>query len=134
MRVVIAEDMALLRQGLTQLLTDAGLRAAQVIRGRHPKTAVLLLSSYLAATGLEKAKSGFQDKSLGFLHASGVFNFFAYENADSSTIDRLANTFVTTNFDIRSVLRDLWVLKDVVGAEPAPILGGGFDPIEVVRT
>jgi len=84
-RVVIAEDMALLRQGLARLLTDAGfdvagsagdadelleivarsepdaalidikmppdegLRAAAVIRERHPKTAVLLLSSYLEA-------------------------------------------------------------------------------------
>jgi serine/threonine-protein kinase len=87
-RVVIAEDMALLRQGLSRLLTDAGfdvvggagdadelleivartepdaalidikmppthtdegLRAAAVIRERHPKTAVLLLSSYLEA-------------------------------------------------------------------------------------
>src|SRR5216684_225695 len=37
-----------------------------------------------------------------------LFSFFAYENADSSTIDRLANTFVTTNFDIRSVLRDIF--------------------------
>jgi DNA-binding NarL/FixJ family response regulator len=87
-RVVIAEDMALLRQGLARLLTDAGfdvvggagdadellemvartepdaalidikmpptytdegLRAAAVIRERFPKTAVLLLSSYLEA-------------------------------------------------------------------------------------
>src|SRR6266851_4626315 len=37
-----------------------------------------------------------------------LFTFFAYDNADSSTIDRLANTFVTTNFDIRSVLRDIF--------------------------
>ena len=88
MRVVIAEDMALLRQGLARLLTDAGfevagsasdagellelvarsepdaalidikmppthtdegLRAAAAIRARYPKTAVLLLSSYLEA-------------------------------------------------------------------------------------
>jgi DNA-binding NarL/FixJ family response regulator len=87
-RVVIAEDMALLRQGLARLLTDAGfevaggagdadellelvarsepdaalidikmppthtdegLRAAAAIRARYPKTAVLLLSSYLEA-------------------------------------------------------------------------------------
>jgi len=85
-RVVIAEDMALLRQGLARLLTDAGfdvlgsvgnadellelvarsepdaalidikmppthtdegLRAAVTIRELHPRTAVLLLSSYL---------------------------------------------------------------------------------------
>src|SRR5260370_22970173 len=37
-----------------------------------------------------------------------LFTFFAYANADSSTIDRLANTFVTTNFDIHSVLRDIF--------------------------
>lgn len=37
-----------------------------------------------------------------------LFAFFAYDNPDSSTIDRLANTFVTTNFDIRSVLRDIF--------------------------
>ena len=88
MRVVIAEDMALLLQGLARLLTDAGfevagsasdagellelvarsepdaalidikmppthtdegLRAAAAIRARYPKTAVLLLSSYLEA-------------------------------------------------------------------------------------
>jgi serine/threonine-protein kinase len=87
-RVVIAEDMALLRQGLARLLADAGfdvaggaadaagllelvalhepdaalidikmppthtdegLRAAGEIQRRYPKTAVLLLSSYLEA-------------------------------------------------------------------------------------
>jgi DNA-binding NarL/FixJ family response regulator len=86
MRVVIAEDMVLLRQGLSRLLaeegmevlaevadadsllaavsthqpdvalidiklppawTDEGVRAALQIRAEHPKTAVLLLSSYL---------------------------------------------------------------------------------------
>ena len=86
MRIVIAEDMALLREGLTRLLADAGfdiaggtgdlpgllelvdntapdaalidikmpptftdegLQAATLIRQRHPRTAVLLLSSYL---------------------------------------------------------------------------------------
>jgi DNA-binding NarL/FixJ family response regulator len=86
MRIVIAEDMTLLREGLTRLLaeagfdvvggaadlpgllelvnrtapdaalidikmppthTDEGLKAAAIIRQRHPGTAVLLLSSYL---------------------------------------------------------------------------------------
>jgi DNA-binding NarL/FixJ family response regulator len=85
-RIVIAEDMALLREGLTRLLaeagfdilggtgdlpgllelvdstapdaalvdikmsptfTDEGLQAATTIRQRYPRTAVLLLSSYL---------------------------------------------------------------------------------------
>jgi serine/threonine-protein kinase len=35
--------------GQGQSVTDEGLRAAAVIRERHPKTAVLLLSSYLEA-------------------------------------------------------------------------------------
>ena len=35
------------------------------------------------------------------------------------------------NADFRSVYAG--VLKDVVGADPTPILGGAFDPIEVVR-
>jgi DNA-binding NarL/FixJ family response regulator len=86
MRIVIAEDMTLLREGLTRLLaeagfdilggtgdlpgllelvdrtapdaalidikmpptfTDEGLQAATIIRQRYPRTAVLLLSSYL---------------------------------------------------------------------------------------
>jgi exopolysaccharide biosynthesis polyprenyl glycosylphosphotransferase len=40
--------------------------------------ASVVLASWLAATQLEKAKSGFQMKSLGFLHAAELFNFFAY--------------------------------------------------------
>ncbi|MBV9581565.1 MAG: DUF1800 domain-containing protein [Chloroflexi bacterium] len=37
-----------------------------------------------------------------------LFTWFVYENPDSSVIDRLSNTFATTNFDIRSVLRDMF--------------------------
>jgi uncharacterized protein (DUF1800 family) len=37
-----------------------------------------------------------------------LFSFFVYENPDPATIDRLANTFTSTNFDIRSVLRDIF--------------------------
>src|SRR5437868_3917835 len=37
-----------------------------------------------------------------------LFTFFVYDNPDSSTIDRLASTFVNTNSDMRSVLRDLF--------------------------
>jgi uncharacterized protein (DUF1800 family) len=37
-----------------------------------------------------------------------LFTFFVYDNPDQSTIDRLAGTFVSTNFDIRTVLRDLF--------------------------
>lgn len=105
MRVVIAEDMVLLRAGIAKLLdaegfdvvaeagdaeallsavaafrpdvaivdikmppthTDEGLRAAMLIRQRHPRTAVLMLSSYLdvgyASTLLE-----FSPDSCGYL-------------------------------------------------------------------
>ena len=37
-----------------------------------------------------------------------LFSWFVYENPDPSTIDRLANTFVSSNFDIRSVLQDIF--------------------------
>ena len=37
-----------------------------------------------------------------------LFTFFVCDNPDSSTIDRLANTYTTSNFDIRSVLRDMF--------------------------
>ncbi|HEY0531549.1 MAG TPA: sugar transferase [Actinoplanes sp.] len=55
-------------------------------RWHRPYTMVLIvldlasvvLASWLAATHLEKAKSGFQLKSLGFLHGAELFNFFAY--------------------------------------------------------
>ncbi len=40
--------------------------------------------------------------------ATRLFAYFAYDNPDSSTIDRLAATFVSTNFDVRSVLGDLF--------------------------
>ena len=40
--------------------------------------ASVVLASWLAATQLEKAKTGFQFMSLGFLHAAELFNFFAY--------------------------------------------------------
>jgi uncharacterized protein (DUF1800 family) len=37
-----------------------------------------------------------------------LFTWFVYDNPDPSTIDRLSNTFVNTNFDIRAVLRDMF--------------------------
>ena len=37
-----------------------------------------MFSSYLAATFLEKAKSGFIGRNLGFLHDAELFYFFAY--------------------------------------------------------
>src|ERR1700754_1182195 len=55
-------------------------------RWHRPYTMVLIvldlisviMASYLAATFLEKAQSGFQFRSWGFLHGSELFNFFAY--------------------------------------------------------
>ncbi|MBV9602240.1 MAG: DUF1800 domain-containing protein [Chloroflexi bacterium] len=37
-----------------------------------------------------------------------LFSWFVYENPDSSVIDRLSNTFTTSNFDIRAVLKDMF--------------------------
>jgi uncharacterized protein (DUF1800 family) len=37
-----------------------------------------------------------------------LFTYFVHDSPDSSTIDRLAGTFSSSSFDIRSVLRDLF--------------------------
>src|SRR5262245_11727781 len=55
-------------------------------RWHRPYTLALVLldliatvsASYLAATLLEKAKSGFIEKNWGFLHGAELFYFFAY--------------------------------------------------------
>ena len=119
MRIVIAEDMALLRQGMARLLTDAGfdilgdvgdadallelvartepdaalidikmppthtdegLRAAAVIRERYPKTAVLLLSSYLEARYAEALLKGHPAGS-GYLLKDRVYDAAALGDA-----------------------------------------------------
>jgi len=36
-----------------------------------------------------------------------LFAFFAFDNPDSSIIDRLANTYTSSGFDIRAVVRDI---------------------------
>src|SRR5207249_7741503 len=46
-----------------------------------------------------------------------LFKFFAFDDPDSSTIDRLADTFVTSNFDIRSVLRDIFTGPEFLSAQ-----------------
>jgi uncharacterized protein (DUF1800 family) len=46
-----------------------------------------------------------------------LFTYFAYDNPDPSTIDRLANTFVSSNFDMRSVLRDLFSGPEFLSAQ-----------------
>jgi exopolysaccharide biosynthesis polyprenyl glycosylphosphotransferase len=58
----------------------------RVSRWHRPYTLALIvldllsvvLASYLVATNLEKAKSGFQFRNWGFLHDVELFNFFAY--------------------------------------------------------
>jgi uncharacterized protein (DUF1800 family) len=37
-----------------------------------------------------------------------LFRYFVYDNPDPSTIDRLAGTFTSSNFDLRATLRDLF--------------------------
>jgi uncharacterized protein (DUF1800 family) len=37
-----------------------------------------------------------------------MFSWFAYDSPDQSTVDRLANTFTSSGYDVRSVLRDIF--------------------------
>ena len=46
-----------------------------------------------------------------------LFTYYVYENPDPSTIDRLANTFTSTNFDIRSVLRDIFTGPEFLSSQ-----------------
>ena len=119
MRVVIADDSVLLREGVSRLLadedfdvvakvasaeellqcveaqapdvavvdirmppthTDEGLRAAAVIRERHPKTAVLLLSSYLEARYAEALLKDYPAGS-GYLLKDRVYDAAAVGDA-----------------------------------------------------
>jgi uncharacterized protein (DUF1800 family) len=59
-----------------------------------------------------------------------LFKFFAYDNPDSSTIDRLANTFVTSSFDIRSVLRDIFTGPEFLS--PQAFHGQIKQPVDLV--
>src|SRR5579859_715791 len=59
-----------------------------------------------------------------------LFSYFVYENPDSSTIDRLAGTFVSSNFDMRSVLRDLFGGPEFLS--PQAFHGQIKQPVELV--
>ena len=59
-----------------------------------------------------------------------LFSWFVYDNPDSSTIDRLANTFTSTNFDIRSVLRDIYTGPEFLS--PQAFHGQIKQPVEYV--
>lgn len=48
---------------------------------------------------------------------SKLFSWFVYDTPDPSTIDRLANTFTTSGFDIRSVLRDMFTGPEFLSAQ-----------------
>jgi uncharacterized protein (DUF1800 family) len=45
-----------------------------------------------------------------------LFSFFVYDSPDSSTIDRLANTLVSNNFDVRSLLREIFTGPEFLSA------------------
>jgi uncharacterized protein (DUF1800 family) len=46
-----------------------------------------------------------------------LFSFFVYDNPDPAIVDRLANTLVSSNFDIRSVLRDILTGPEFLSAQ-----------------
>jgi uncharacterized protein (DUF1800 family) len=46
-----------------------------------------------------------------------LFSWFVYENPDSSVVDRLSNTFTTSGFDIRAVVRDIFTGPEFLSAQ-----------------
>src|SRR5436189_140314 len=70
MRIVIAEDSAVVDVRMPPGYTDEGLRAAIVIRRDHPKTGVLVFSQYIEtryAADLLGAASGGGAAGVGYL-------------------------------------------------------------------
>src|SRR4051794_10988206 len=59
-----------------------------------------------------------------------LFMSFVYDNPDPAMIDRLANTFTTSNFDIRSVLRDIFTGPEFLS--PQAFHGVTKQPVEFV--
>ena len=68
-----------------------------------------------------------------------MFSWFVYDNPDSSTIDRLANTFTSSGFDVRSVLRDIFTGPEFLSEQafhgifkqPADFVIGSLKSLEV---
>ena len=68
-----------------------------------------------------------------------LFSYFVYDTPDPSTIDRLSNTFVASNFDIRSVLRDMFTGPEFLSAQayhaqikqPADLVIGSLKSLNV---
>src|ERR1051326_1435324 len=59
-----------------------------------------------------------------------LFSWFVYDDPDQSTIDRLSNTFTTSGFDIRSVLRDIFTGPEFLS--PQAFHGLIKQPVEFV--
>jgi uncharacterized protein (DUF1800 family) len=68
-----------------------------------------------------------------------LFTYFVYEGPPESTIDRLAATFVSSNFDVRAVLRDLFSGPEFLSPrafhaqikQPADLLVGSIKALDV---
>ncbi|MGI9145823.1 MAG: DUF1800 domain-containing protein [Chloroflexota bacterium] len=70
-----------------------------------------------------------------------LFTYFVYDNPDPSTVDRLADTFVNTNFDMRSVLRDLFSGPEFLSSQafhgqikqPVELMTGSIKALNVLN-
>lgn len=68
-----------------------------------------------------------------------LFSYFVYDDPDSSTIDRLANTFTASNFDVRGVLRDVFTGPEFLSSrafhaqvkQPADLVVGSLKALDV---
>jgi uncharacterized protein (DUF1800 family) len=59
-----------------------------------------------------------------------LFRFFVYDNPDPTTIDRLANTYTSSGFDIRAVMRDVFSGPEFLSEQA--FRGNVKQPIELV--
>jgi uncharacterized protein (DUF1800 family) len=59
-----------------------------------------------------------------------LFRFFVYDNPDAATIDRLADTYTNSGFDIRAVVRDIFSGPEFLSEQA--FRGNVKQPIELV--
>ena len=59
-----------------------------------------------------------------------LFRFFVYDAPDSTSIDRLANTYATSGFDMRAVMRDIFTGPEFLS--PRAFRGNVKQPVELV--
>ena len=110
--------------------TDEGLRAAAVIRERHPKTAVLLLSSYLEARYAEAlltdhpARSGYLLKDRVYDAAGRAAHVVVADLSDTAQAARLSGA-ARQAFGRLDV-----VVNNVGGAIPRPFLDTTAEALE----